>query len=92
MKLSRYWIAGAAAALLPVAGAMAQSPTEPAQKGATFESLDSNGDGRISKEEAASNADVTAQFSRYDQNGDGYIEKAEVESANQPPASETPKQ
>jgi Ca2+-binding EF-hand superfamily protein len=72
---------------------MAQAPTEPPQKGATFESLDANGDGKISKEEAAANADVSAQFSRYDVNGDGFIERAEVSSANQqPPASEPPQQ
>jgi Ca2+-binding EF-hand superfamily protein len=35
---------------------------------------------------------VNAQFSRYDQNGDGFIERDEVQSANQPPASEPPKQ
>jgi hypothetical protein len=93
MKSSRLMIAGAVAALLPIAGAMAQTPTEPPQQGATFESLDANGDGKISKQEAAANADVSAQFSRYDVNGDGFIERAEVNSANQqPPASEPPKQ
>ena len=93
MKSSRYLIATAVAALLPIAGAMAQSPTEPEQKGATFESLDANGDGKISKAEAAANADVSAQFSRYDQNADGFIERAEVSSANQqPPAGEPPQQ
>ena len=76
MKSSRLMIAGAVAALLPIAGAMAQTPAEePAQRGATFESLDANGDGKISKSEAAANADVSAQFSRYDVNGDGFIER-----------------
>jgi|KBSSwiStaDraftv2_1062776.scaffolds.fasta_scaffold08795_3 Ca2+-binding EF-hand superfamily protein len=56
--------------------------SQPAQKGASFESLDTNGDGRISKAEAAANADVSAQFSRYDQDGNGYIERAEVTTAN----------
>jgi len=57
--------------------------TQPAQKGATFESLDTDGDGRISKAEAAANQSVLDQFSLYDKNGDGYIERAEVTSANQ---------
>ena len=95
MKASRNLIAGTVAALLPIAAAMAQTPpqpADPAQKGATFESLDVNGDGKISKSEAAANADVNAQFARYDVNGDGFIEKAEVSSANQAPAAETPKQ
>jgi len=95
MKASRNLIAGTVAALLPIAAAMAQTPpqpSEPAQKGATFESLDANGDGKISKAEAAANSDVSSQFARYDQNGDGYIERAEVSSANQAPAAEPPKQ
>jgi Ca2+-binding EF-hand superfamily protein len=98
MKASRFLIAGAAAALLPFAGAMAQSPTpdkaappqESQQQGATFESLDADSDGRISKTEASVNANVTAQFTRYDKDGNGFIEKAEVSSSNS--ESETPKQ
>ncbi|HEV7609815.1 MAG TPA: hypothetical protein VGO61_20940 [Steroidobacteraceae bacterium] len=89
MKTSILW-AGAAAALLSV-GAFAQSPpadpaTQPAQesqRGATFESLDANSDGKISKAEAEANASVSAQFSKYDQNGDGFIERQEVNSANE---------
>ena len=90
MKASRLLIAGTAIAWLPLAAAVAQSPTpDPAQRaqdsqqgGATFESLDKDSDGRISKSEAAVNANVTAQFSKYDLNGNGFIEKAEVTSAN----------
>lgn len=90
-NLSRYLVAGAAATLLPFAVAVAQSPDQtapPAQEptqgqGATFESLDTNGDGRISKSEAEANATVKAQFSSYDVNGDGFIERAEVTQANQ---------
>ena len=89
MKASRLLIAGTAAALLPLAAAVAQSPTpDPAQRaqdsqqGATFESLDKDSDGRISKSEAAVNVNVTAQFSKYDLNGNGFIERDEVTSAN----------
>jgi Ca2+-binding EF-hand superfamily protein len=91
MKSTRLLIAGAVAALLPFAGAVAQTPpptpqesppTEPAQKGTTFESLDANSDGKISKEEAAANQNVSSQFSRYDQNGNGYIEREEVGATN----------
>jgi EF hand len=94
MKVSRLLIAGTAAALLPFAGAFAQSSTPdqgaqpsepPAQQGATFESLDKDSDGRISKAEAAANASVSQQFSKYDQNGDGFIERSEVSAANQAP-------
>jgi hypothetical protein len=89
MTARKLLIAGSIAALLPLAAANAQSadpqtqPTQPAQQGGTtFESLDANSDGRISKEEAAANENVRAQFSKYDQNGDGFIERAEVNSAN----------
>ena len=89
MKASRLLLAGTISALLPLAGAFAQSPTpdpaQPAQdsqQGATFESLDKDSDGRISKSEAAVSANVTAQFSKYDLNGNGFIERDEVISAN----------
>jgi hypothetical protein len=88
MKVSKILIAGTAVALLPLAGAFAQSPppdaTKPAQEsqGATFESLDANADGKISKTEAAVNANVTAQFSSYDKDGNGFIEREEVGATN----------
>jgi EF hand domain-containing protein len=92
MKALKY-LSLIAVTALPVAGAFAQTPP-PAQdtqqpvpeaqpqQGASFESLDTDGDGRISKTEAAANTNVSAQFSRYDQDGNGYIERAEVNSAN----------
>ena len=97
MKSTRLLIAGAAVALMPFAGVFAQTPDpaqtpdqsaeqqpapQPSQQGATFESLDANSDGKISKAEAAVNESVSAQFSKYDQNGDGFIERSEVNSAN----------
>jgi len=91
MKASRLLILGGAITMLPFAAALAQSPSpapdtrpQQQQQGATFESLDTNGDDKISKEEAAASQSVSAQFSRYDQNGDGYIDRAEVASTNHP--------
>jgi hypothetical protein len=89
MKASHLY-AVTAAALLPLV-AFAQSPTaaqtdppsQPQQQGATFESLDANSDGKISKAEAAVNANVTAQFSSYDKDGNGFIERAEVGATNE---------
>ncbi len=93
MKASKLLIAGTAAALLPLAAAIAQTPAqEPAtppqgqQQGATFESLDADSDGRISKTEAAANENVSAQFTRYDKDGNGFIERAEVGATNTTPA------
>lgn len=101
MKASRLFVAGAAIALLPLSAALAQSSptpeqadkpdqTAPAQQsqGATFESLDTNSDGRISKTEAAANENVQANFAHYDVNGDGFIERAEVQSANKTPPTQ----
>ena len=89
MKSSKLFLAGAAATLLPLAAAFAQSPpSAPAEQpaaqsqGSTFESLDKDSDGRISKTEADGNATVKAQFASYDLNGDGFIERAEVQKAN----------
>jgi hypothetical protein len=101
MKTSRFIVAGAAIALLPISAALAQSSPTPEQadkagqsapaqqgQGATFESLDKNSDGRISKDEAAANENVQANFSHYDVNGDGFIERAEVSAANKTPPTQ----
>lgn len=105
-QLNRLIVAGAAT-LLPFAAAFAQQApsstpdqSAPAQseqparaegRGATFESLDVDSDGKISKTEAAANSTVSSKFSSYDLNGDGFIERAEVNQANNS-QSETPKQ
>jgi hypothetical protein len=95
MKSSRLIVAGAAIAMLPLSAVLAQSPPaeQPARQGqgATFESLDTNSDGRISKAEAEANQNVKTQFAHYDVNGDGFIEREEVSQANNPPPT-TPQQ
>lgn len=96
-KASHLLAAGAAIAFLPLAVFAQQTPTtpdeQPAQsQGATFESLDTDGDGRISRTEAAANAGVSEQFSAYDLNGDGFIERAEVNQANSPRSDTPPRQ
>jgi Ca2+-binding EF-hand superfamily protein len=74
---------GAAAAQSPPpeqAGAPTKPthPTQPKNDRATFESLDKDGDGRISRQEAESDAKVKQQFTMYDKNGNGYIDRDEV--------------
>ena len=102
MKASRLLTAAAVAALLPLAAAVAQTPpadqgdqsSPPAQSarhGSSFDSLDTDKDGRISKAEAAADPNVSQQFSRYDKNGNGYIERDEVTATNSTPPTE-PKQ
>jgi Ca2+-binding EF-hand superfamily protein len=101
MKHAPRLIAATAATLLPFAAAFAQTPApnpkeptetqQPQQQGTSFESLDVDSDGRISKVEAEANESVKAQFAGYDKNGDGFIERAEVQTANNP-KYEAPKQ
>jgi Ca2+-binding EF-hand superfamily protein len=89
-KGSNLFLAGTTTALLSLAAFAQTPPSSPAEQpagqsqGATFESLDTNSDGRISKAEAEANAGVKAQFSSYDVNGDGFIERVEVNQANTP--------
>jgi len=100
MKAPKLLVVAALGALAPLAAAVAQTPdpapdstavpqsqadTPSAKQGTSFEALDTNGDGRISKEEASVDENVTQQFARYDKNGDGYIDRAEVSQANNPP-------
>jgi hypothetical protein len=73
----------------PEQGPPTQHPAEGGQAGVSFESLDTDMDGRISKTEAAANDHVKKDFGRYDKNANGYIEKEEVS----PPVDTTaPKQ
>ncbi|MHA7832863.1 MAG: EF-hand domain-containing protein [Algiphilus sp.] len=62
----------AAAALLGLSGAAM------AQPGAMFDKVDRNGDGAISREEAA--AARTKAFERLDSNGDGVINREEIDA------------
>jgi hypothetical protein len=106
MTRSKLLTAGAVAALLHIGLAAAQSPppeqagkpthpthpaTEGKQQGGSFDVLDKDGDGRISKVEAQADMKVSQQFSMYDKNSNGYIERDEVMSATTSPP-ETPKE
>lgn len=76
-----------AAALIPVAGFAVEGaktqPATPAGQSGTFETLDSNGDGRISMPEAAADASLVESFSTADKNGDGYLDNDEYDHARQ---------
>lgn len=89
MDYRKTLIAAAAVAMLPVAGtALANEGS--AKSGATFDSLDTNRDGRISKAEAA--ADSNLMFSRADANGDGYLDNAEFKRARKAHDDSMPQQ
>jgi len=98
MKSSRTMIAIAIAALIPMGAAVA-GDKDKAGYGASFDTLDTNRDGRISQGEAS--VDSTIVFSTVDANGDGYLDKTEWKnrtkgSSNPMPQSspdtETPRQ
>ena len=70
--------AAALVASIPLAGNAA------GQTG-TFESLDTNKDGRISMPEASVDPALVENFSKADRNGDGYLDKAEFDGRPRDP-------
>jgi hypothetical protein len=70
-------------ALVPLAGIAAEGnkipPVTPAGQSGSFETLDSNKDGRISMPEASADPKLVESFSTADQNGDGYLDNAEFD-------------
>lgn len=80
MKTSKTLITLALAAIIPMGVAVAgdSKDKDKSHSGASFDSLDTNGDGRISQAEAG--ADSSLIFTRADANGDGYVDKMEWRS------------
>lgn len=77
-----------AAALIPLTGLAAEGDkSKPAtvESGATFASLDSNKDGRISLPEASADPKLVENFSTADRNGDGYLDHSEFENGAKEP-------
>jgi hypothetical protein len=73
-------IAAAVAALVPLAGtALASDNDKMGKSGASFDALDTNRDGRISRAEAS--ADSKISFAQADVNGDGYLDNMEYSKA-----------
>ena len=73
----------AVAALAPLAGIAAEGdrtqPRTPAGSSASFDTLDTNKDGRISMPEASADPSLVESFSSADKNGDGYLDNAEYD-------------
>ena len=89
---ARIFIATAAAALLPLAAAVAADNEYGKDKSmmpdTAFKKLDANGDGRISQAEAA--ADSTIVFTSADANGDGYLDSAEWKASTKGKGATSP--
>ena len=68
-----------AAALLATAAVSAQAGESDSRSGKKdmFATLDSDSDGQLSKEEAASHEGLNSSFTMIDRNSDGYISKGE---------------
>jgi hypothetical protein len=77
MKTSRTVIALAVAALIPMGAAVANDKDRDMKSGSaqSFETVDTNRDGKISQAEAST--DTTVVFTSADANGDGYLDKSE---------------
>lgn len=83
-------IAIAVASLIPLAGtALANEgyDKDKGKAGASFDSLDTNRDGRISRAEAA--VDATIVWSSADANGDGYLDTSEYKKAMKSKSSDS---
>lgn len=65
----------------------ATAPRDP-EKDAQFRKLDIDGDGSVSKAEAAGNAPVTLGFDRADRNKDGKLSFAEYDSIEKRPQAQ----
>jgi Ca2+-binding EF-hand superfamily protein len=77
MSVVRLFVLTASA--LAVASAYADTGTTNERSKAEFKSLDIDGDGLVSKAEAAGNAEVVQAFDRADRNRDGKLSAAEYE-------------
>jgi hypothetical protein len=79
MTISKSLIAAAVVALLPLSALASDKDKTQAPMGtaasAQFDTLDMNRDGRLSREEAATDSKIV--FSTADKNGDGYLDNSE---------------
>ena len=85
--MNRILLTAALAALVPLAGFAAEgkkpppaTPTTTSGQSESFDSLDTNKDGRISMPEASADPKLVESFSTADKNGDGYLDNAEYDS------------
>lgn len=74
-----------AAALLPCSATADEPPVRTAQDvQVVFQSLDRNGDQRISRNEAGKQQSLRKRFAGVDANNDGYLSKQEFEARPRP--------
>jgi Ca2+-binding EF-hand superfamily protein len=74
MKFASTLLIGASAMALAMGSAFA---ADTAKNDPGFNKLDKNGDGYLSRSEAAANPELAKQFKQADRNGDGKLSRAE---------------
>ena len=78
----------ALAAVLSIPVAFAQdypsTPAQPSAQAGNYSKLDTNGDGKISKEEAAKDPTLASNFSKMDTDKDGSLSSAELSAGGKP--------
>ena len=89
MKLSKSLVAVAVASLFAGSALAGEGEKDKAgSMGPSFDTLDTNRDGRISQTEAS--ADASLVFTSADQNGDGYLDKQEWKGRDKMKSSPQP--
>jgi Ca2+-binding EF-hand superfamily protein len=72
------------AALLSTAAMAADDTQRTKSSGDSFTSLDADGDGKVSKDEAAGHDEIVDNFDKLDRNGDGFVTKREFRRNTMP--------
>jgi hypothetical protein len=88
MKVSKSLVAIAVASLFAGGAVAGEGKDKSGSMGPSFDTLDTNRDGRISQTEAS--ADASLVFSSADANGDGYLDKSEWKGRDKTKSSPQP--
>ncbi len=82
-------LTAAVVALIPLVGLAGEGdkakPKSATENSGTFDTLDSNKDGRISMPEASADPSLVESFAKADKDGDGYLDSSEYMSSTTKP-------
>jgi len=80
----KYQLIVLCSAALASTAALAEDPDRTKGSGDLFVTLDSDSDGKVSKEEAAANTSFASNFSALDKDSDGFVTKKEFRRNTMP--------